>query len=85
MDFRDKLRALVLAQLALANRDPEQIAAVVDGLVEMLGAAVVIGYRDDRLALDQACTALEGLIHQSAVTQVEKLKAFGFFDDDREP
>ena len=36
MDFADNLRALVLSQLALANRDPDKIGAVADALVEML-------------------------------------------------
>ena len=85
MDFPDTLRALVLAQLALANRDIEKIGVVVDALTEMLGAALVIAYRDDPAALDRASTALEARIHRSAVEQLEKLKAFGAFDDPGDP
>lgn len=82
MNFTDNLRALVLAHLAVANRDEAKIAVVVDGLTEMLGAALVVAYRDDRQALDLASTALEGAIHRAAVEQAEKLKAFGAFDED---
>jgi hypothetical protein len=82
MDFTDNLRALVLSQLALANRDPAKIGIVVDGLVEMLGAALVVNYRDDGRAMDQACALLEGAINRSALSQQARLKAFGAFDGD---
>ena len=82
MDFTDKLRALVLAELALANRDPDKIATVIGALSELLGAALVVSYRDDRQALDLASTALEGFIHQSAVKQLEGLRALGVLDQD---
>lgn len=84
MDFTNKLRALVLAQLALANRDPNELAVVVEGLTEMLGVAMVVAHRDDLPALDQACTALEGAIHRSAVQQLETLRALGALDPDPE-
>jgi hypothetical protein len=84
MDFTTKLRALVLSQLALANRDPGDLALVIDGLAEMLGAALVVRYRDDVAQLDQACTALEGIIHGAAVDQLEKLRAMGALDWDGE-
>lgn len=82
MDFTTKLRALVLSQLALANRDPKDLAVVIDGLAEMLGAALVVRYRNDVAELDQACTALEGVIHSAAVSQLEKLRAMGALDWD---
>jgi hypothetical protein len=81
MDFVDNLRALVLSQLALANRDPEQIGAIADALVEMLAAALVVNHRDDLRALDQACALLEGAINRSALEQQARLKSFGAFDD----
>ena len=84
MEFTDNLRALVLSQLALANRDPEKIGVVVDGLVEMLGAALVVNYRDDGRALDQACAMLEGAINRSALEQQARLRAFGAFDEGEE-
>ncbi|MDR6624441.1 hypothetical protein [Caulobacter segnis] len=82
MDFTDNLRSLVLSQLALANRDPAKIGVVVDTLVEMLGAALVVNYRDDGRAMDQACALLEGAINRSALEQQARLKAFGAFDGD---
>lgn len=82
IDFTGNPRALVLAELALANRDPDKIATVIIGLSELLGAALVVSYRDDRQALDLACTALEGVIHQSAVKQLETLRALGVLDED---
>lgn len=81
MDFVDNLRALVLSQLALANRDPDKIGAVADALVEMLAAALVVNHRDDLRALDQACAMLEQAINRSALEQQARLKAFGAFDD----
>jgi hypothetical protein len=81
MDFVDNLRALVLSQLALANRDPDKIGAVADALVEMLAAALVVNHRDDLRALDQACAMLERAINRSAIEQQARLKAFGAFDD----
>ena len=84
MDFTNNLRALVLAQLALANRDRAKIAVVVEGLSEMLGAALVVAYRDDRHELDMACTALEGVIHRAAVNQMEMLRALGALDEGEE-
>ncbi len=82
MDFTDNLRSLVLSHLALANRDPAKIGVVVDALVEMLGAALVVNYRDDGRAMDQACALLEGAINRSALEQQARLKAFGAFDGD---
>jgi len=82
MDFTTKLRALVLAQLALANRDPKDLAVVIDGLAELLGAALVVRFRDDVAELDRACTALEGVIHAAAVEQLERLRAMGALDGD---
>jgi len=82
MDFTTKLRALVLSQLALANRDPKDLAVVVDGLAEMLGAALVVRYRNDVAELDLACAALEGVIHGAAVSQLETLRAMGALDRD---
>lgn len=84
MDFTTKLRALVLAQLALANRDPKDLAVVIDGLAEMLGAALVVRYRNDVAELDLACAALEGVIHGAAVQQMEGLRALGAFDRDED-
>ena len=81
MDFVDDLRALVLSQLALANRDPDRIAMMTDALVEMLAAALVVNHRDDGRALDQACALLERAINRSALEQQARLKAFGAFDD----
>lgn len=80
MDYPDNVRALVIAQLALANRDPERLTQVIDDLAELLGAALVVAYRDDRLALDRAATALEGIIHGHAVLKLEALKALGLDD-----
>lgn len=84
MDFTTNLRALVLSHLALANRDPKDLAVVIDGLAEMLGAALVVRFRNDVAALDVACTALEGVIHGAAVDQLEKLRALGVLDWDEE-
>jgi len=85
MDFMTSLRVLVLSHLALAIRDPKDLALVIDGLAEMLGAALVVRYRDDVAELDLACTALEGVIHVAAIDQREKLRALGVFDWDGEP
>lgn len=82
MDFADNLRALVLSQLALANRDSDRIAAIADVLVEMLAATLVVNHRDDGRALDEACALLEGAINRSALDQQARLKAFGAFDDE---
>ena len=84
MDFTMKLRALVLSQLALANRDPKDLTVVIDGLAELLGAALVVAYRDDVTELDRACAALESVIHGAAVEQLEKLRAMGALDWDRD-
>ncbi len=84
MDFTMKLRALVLSQLALANRDPQDLTVVIDGLAEMLGAALVVRYRNDVAELDLACTALEGVIQSAAVHQLEGLRAMGALDRDDE-
>ncbi len=84
MDFTTNLRALVLSHLAIANRDPKELAVVIDGLAEMLGAALVVRYRDDVAELDLACAALEGVIHGAAVNQLEKLRAMGVLDWDNE-
>lgn len=77
MDFTDKIRALVIAELALANRDPERLAIVIDRLAELLGSALVVTYRDDRAALDRASTALGATIHRHAVLKLEMLRALG--------
>jgi len=82
MEFPTKLRALVLAELALANRDDAKIEVVIDNLTDMLAAALVVAYRDDRRALDAASTALEGAIHRSAVNQLEMLRSLGVLDED---
>jgi len=82
MDFADQMRASVLAQLAVANRDPDRIAVIADVLVELLAATLVVTHRDDGRALDQACTLLEGAINRSALEQQARLKAFGAFDDE---
>jgi hypothetical protein len=85
MDFADNLRALVLAQLALANRDPKKLAAIIARLTEMLGAALVVAFRDDQRKLDEVCAGLEASIHRSAVEQLEVLKAIGALDGDDPP
>jgi hypothetical protein len=83
MDFADKTRTLVIAELALANRDRERLVQVIDHLAELLGTALVVAYRDDRAALDRAATALEGIIHGHAVLKLETLKALGLDDLER--
>jgi len=85
MDFTDKIRALVITELALANRDPERVEQVIARLAELLAAALVVAHRDDQRALDQRCSALEAQIHREAVLKLEMLRALGADRWDEEP
>lgn len=82
LGFDDKIRALVLAQLALANRDPKLLAVVFDRLTELMGSALVVAYRDDPAALEQASGVLAETVRGHAVAQMDMLKSMGLFELD---
>lgn len=66
---------LVATELALANRDPAKLAAIITRLADQVSNALAVAFRDDTAELDRIASGLEGIIHRNAVARVELFKA----------